>query len=188
MSEVLLEYPAPVLSADGRAFRARACANEMETGLWQGWIEFLPIDSSEPAVRSPRETTQPNRTDTHYWATGLSPIYLEGALKRALTAPTIVPAPVRHVPIFDDPAPSIVTSTEPERVSAFDPFSLYEKGEMLLRQELSALATWRLVNMVEVYGLSERPIEELSRLPRETLFNVIVAGVKKERRSAVGPP
>ena len=31
-----------------------------------------------------RETTQPNRTDTLYWATGLTPIYLEGALQRAL--------------------------------------------------------------------------------------------------------
>lgn len=188
MSEVLLEYPARVSAADGRAFRARACASEMATGLWQGWIEFLPVDPSAAALRSPRETTQPNRTDTHYWATGLTPIYLEGALKRALAAPHVVPVPVRSVPIFDDPAPAIVTSTEPERVSALNPFSLYEKGEMLLRQELGALATWRLVNMVEVYGLSERPVEELSRLPREALFNVIVAGVKKERRSAVGPP
>jgi hypothetical protein len=73
-------------------------------------------------------------------------------------------------------------------VSAVDPFSLYEKGEMLLRQELGALATWRLLNLVEVYGLSTRPVEELSRLPREALFNLIVAGVKRERRPAIGPP
>jgi hypothetical protein len=73
-------------------------------------------------------------------------------------------------------------------VSALDPFSLYEKGEMLLRQELGALAIWRLVNIVEVYGLSDRPAEELSRLPREALCNVIVSGVKRERRPSVGPP
>jgi len=156
--------------------------------LWQGWIEFLPVDDSGLPLRSPRETTQPNRTDTHYWATGLTPIYLEGALKRALAAQRSIPAPPRSVPIFDDPAPASVTATEPERVSAVDPFSLYEKGEMLLRQELGALATWRLLNMVEVYGLSERPVGELSRLPREALFNLIVAGVKRERRPAVGPP
>ena len=36
------------------------------------------------AVRSGRETTQPNRQDTAYWATGLTPVYLEGALGRAL--------------------------------------------------------------------------------------------------------
>lgn len=189
MSEVLLEYPSPVSAADGRTFRARACASEMATGLWQGWIEFLPDDPSELPVRSPRETTQPNRTDTHYWATGLTPVYLEGALRRALDAPIVVSTPAPAVPIFNDPAPAVVTSTEPERVSAIDPFSLYEKGEMLLRQELGALATWRLVNMVEVYGLSERPVAELSRLSREALCNVIVAGVKKERRPrVVGPP
>jgi hypothetical protein len=188
VSEVLLEYPSPVSSTNGRNYHARACASEMATGLWQGWIEFLPVDPTESAVRSPRETTQPNRTDTQYWATGLTPVYLEGALKRALGAPIVVTVPPKTVPIFDDPAPAIVTSTDPERVSAVDPFSLYEKGEMLLRQELNALATWRLVNLVEVYELSQRPVEELSRLPRETLCNVIVAGVKNHRRPNVGPP
>ncbi|HEY7446991.1 MAG TPA: hypothetical protein VH702_02525 [Vicinamibacterales bacterium] len=188
MSEVLLEYPSAVTAADGRTFRARACASELPTGLWQGWIEFLPDDESELPRRSPRETTQPNRTDTHYWATGLTPIYLEGALKRALAAPRVITAPPALTPIFDDPAPASVIATEPERVSAVDPFSLYEKGEMLLRQELGALATWRLLNLVEVYGLSTKPVEELSRLPREALFNLIVAGVKRERRPAVGPP
>jgi hypothetical protein len=188
VSEVLLEYPSPVTTADGRSFRARACAGEMTTGLWQGWIEFLPVDQSELPLRSPRETTQPNRTDTHYWATGLTPIYLEGALQRALAAPRVMTAPPRVSPIFDNPAPASVTATEPERISAVDPFSLYEKGEMLLRQELGALATWRLLNLVEVYGLSARPVEELSRLSREALFNLIVAGVKRERRPVVGPP
>ncbi|RPH64184.1 MAG: hypothetical protein EHM89_02270 [Acidobacteria bacterium] len=188
VSEVLFEYSGVVSASDGRTFRARACGRETTRGLWQGWIEFLPVDDSGLPLRSPRETTQPNRTDTHYWATGLTPIYLEGALKRALAAQRSIPAPPRSVPIFDDPAPASVTATEPERVSAVDPFSLYEKGEMLLRQELGALATWRLLNMVEVYGLSERPVGELSRLPREALFNLIVAGVKRERRPAVGPP
>ena len=34
-------------------------------------------------IATGRETTQPNRTDTEYWATGLSEVYLEGALQRA---------------------------------------------------------------------------------------------------------
>ena len=37
-------------------------------------------------VQSPRETTQPNLTDLNYWATGLTPVYLEGALARALAS------------------------------------------------------------------------------------------------------
>jgi hypothetical protein len=45
-----------------------------------------------------------------------------------------------------------------------------------------------LLNLVKVYRLSESPVEELSRLPRKALFNVIVAGVQKNRRLNVEPP
>ena len=45
-----------------------------------GYAEILMND----AVRSGRETTQPNLTDLEYWAQGLTPVYLEGALRRAL--------------------------------------------------------------------------------------------------------
>src|SRR6266566_5970410 len=51
-----------------------------------GWIEFIPIGRWTP-VRTPRETTQPNRRNAVYWATGLTPVYLEGALDRALHPP-----------------------------------------------------------------------------------------------------
>lgn len=63
----------------------------MEDGLWEGWIEFLPDDGS-PVLRSRRETVQSNRETAIYWATGLSPVYLEGALARTL-APPPRPAP-----------------------------------------------------------------------------------------------
>jgi hypothetical protein len=74
----------------------------MRGGLWQGWIEFLPADGAP--VRSPRETTQPNRKDAIYWATGLTPVYLEGSLRRAqdtLTRPS--PRSVLTA-LFDSPA------------------------------------------------------------------------------------
>lgn len=35
-------------------------------------------------LRTARETTQPNRDAIAYWAAGIEPIYLEGALKRTL--------------------------------------------------------------------------------------------------------
>jgi|SRR5215472_10397399 len=103
MAEVLVEFATPITGDDGRTYRARAWGDEMHDGLWQGWVEFLPEDAGEP-VRSPRETTQPNREDAIYWATGLRPVYLEGSLRRAqdmLTRPTlrsVLPG------IFDSPA------------------------------------------------------------------------------------
>ena len=77
MAETLLQFKEPVRSPDGVLYEARACASPVPGGTWQGWIEFVPLDGGDP-VRSPRETTQPNRVDTEYWATGLGAVYLEG--------------------------------------------------------------------------------------------------------------
>jgi hypothetical protein len=88
MAETLLQYQATILSAEGIPYQARACGAPMSDGLWEGWIEFDPIGGGE-LLRTPRETTQPNRIDTEYWSTGLTPVYLEGALRRALETPIL---------------------------------------------------------------------------------------------------
>jgi len=85
MAEMLLCYQAPVEGPDGTEYEARAWGAPIDDVLWEGWVEFVPLDGGSP-VRSPRETTQPNRVGTRYWATGLEPVYLEGALLRALAA------------------------------------------------------------------------------------------------------
>ena len=77
-----MQFTEPVV-ADGIAYTARACGAPMADGSWEGWLEFTPLDG-DPVLRSSRETTQPNRGDAIYWATGLTPVYLEGALQRAL--------------------------------------------------------------------------------------------------------
>lgn len=83
MSEVLLQFAELVADEDGRHYIARACGSEMPGDTrWQGWVEFTPLDGG-PAIATGRETTQPNRADAVYWATGLTPVYLEGALERA---------------------------------------------------------------------------------------------------------
>ena len=93
MAETLLVYQKPVVANDGTSYEARACGAPMTGSTWEAWIEFVPIGGGEP-LRSGRETTQPNRTDAEYWATGLSQVYLEGALRRALeTPPTVLVAP-----------------------------------------------------------------------------------------------
>ena len=83
MADVLLTFEKPVAGGDGRTYTARACGRETDGGLWEGWLEFVPENGS-PVLRSERETTQPNRTDAEYWATGLTPVYREGALRRTL--------------------------------------------------------------------------------------------------------
>jgi hypothetical protein len=104
--EILMQLTSQVTSAEGTRYEACACGAPMAGGSWQGWIEFVPIEAGVP-VRTPRETTQPNRTDTQYWATGLTPVYLEGALARALKKPGNPPAEAPSAPssIFAAPAP-----------------------------------------------------------------------------------
>jgi hypothetical protein len=84
-AQVFLEYDVLLSMEDGRAYRARACGGEARDGTrrWYGWIEFLPQGEGAP-VRTAWETTQPDKTCTVYWSTGLTPVYLQGALERAL--------------------------------------------------------------------------------------------------------
>src|SRR3954465_9316629 len=103
----------------------------MPDGKWEGWIEFVPLADGEP-MRSGRETTQPNRQDTLYWATGLTPVFLEGCLARTLKQPLRPAPPIGPPPHFDGPAPAII-SDGPATESVLDPFSVYRKGEALLR-------------------------------------------------------
>jgi hypothetical protein len=83
MDQVLFRFSDSLTSSDGVKYLVQAVGAPTTHGLWEAWIEFLPIDGSG-ALKSPRETTQPNRADAEYWASGLSAIYLAGALDRAL--------------------------------------------------------------------------------------------------------
>jgi hypothetical protein len=176
MAEVLVEFDAPVTAENGKSYTARACGDGMDGGIWQGWIEFLPLGAGEP-VRSRRETTQPNRADTVYWATGLTPIFLEGSLRRALN-PLTRPAARDVLPaLFDSPAPSSrVASANGEAV--LNPFSVYRKGEALLRRQLAALSGWHLVNIITKHRLSDRDPALLASAAPAQLVEMIIDGVR----------
>ena len=177
--ETLLRYQSPVTAPDGTEYEARACGSAMPGGTWQGWIEFVPLDGGEP-LRSGRETTQPNRVDTAYWATGVSPVYLEGALNRALDGPAEIVIEQTPPPLFSGPAPGTSVTTQPGTTAVLDPFSVYEKGEALLRKQLNALSTWHLVNIAVTYELSDDTTNTLNSLPAGALVDIIVEGVRRE--------
>jgi transitional endoplasmic reticulum ATPase len=85
MGEVLVEFGELVFARDGSAYYARACGGKAGDGTqrWHAWIEFESVPRG-PVIRTPRETTQPDRANTVRWASVLTPVYLEGALARAL--------------------------------------------------------------------------------------------------------
>ncbi len=182
MGETFVQFPNPIAGPDGRLYEARACGSPMagDGGMWQGWIEFVPVGGGDP-IRSPRETTQPNRADTEYWATGLSEVYLEGALRRALDIPLSLAVPPPQPSVFPGPAPStVVTTADVAPTSILDPFSVFEKGEGLLRRQLGALSAWHLVNIVLGYRLADLDVKTLNRMPAAELMELIVRGVRGE--------
>ena len=79
---LIREHPAKILDGD-TTYVVRICGEERIDRTWEAWLEFHPTDISQPVLRTEQETSQPNRAAIEYWADGLEPIYLEGALARA---------------------------------------------------------------------------------------------------------
>ena len=180
MTEVLLEYSEAVVGGDGTRYLVRACGAEADHGNWHGWLEFLDTQR-DATIQGGRETTQPNRTDTVYWATGLTPVYLEGALARALNAAAkSAPREAGHArfPPPSEPPAGDATGAPPPAESILNPFSVYRKGEMLLRRQLGAFSVWHLVNIVRAYSLSDRSPAALNAMRADELIEIIVDGVK----------
>lgn len=177
MTEVLVDYENTIAGADGSRWAARACGREGAGNMWEGWIEFVPLDLDRKPIRSTRETTQPSREDLLYWATGLTPVYLRGALTRALEAPLTRPAPRRVRPHFEGPAPSIVEPPSAPRPHAIlDPFDVYAQGEDILIAQLDALDTSHLRDIARAYELMTE--ERATAATRLELASAIVTAAR----------
>jgi len=85
MPELIHEFKNHVESRDGVRYSVVVYGERRADGNWEGWLEFCP-ENALVGIRTGRETTQPHRSALAYWASGLEPIYLEGAFDRALRA------------------------------------------------------------------------------------------------------
>ena len=184
MAEVLMQFPERLQATGGTLYTSQVCGHPAADGGWEGWIEFLPDDGS-PVLRSQRETRQPDRDALLYWATGLTPVYLEGSLERTLDP--VRPRPVVHAePAYDGPAPDPFAAQAPAVTAVLDPFSVYAKGEDLLRQELNALSRWHLRNISRAYALFDADAPEMQRLTRGELAERIIQAVRTRVEEVVG--
>ena len=86
MAEILVIYDESIPTEQGQRYFARAVGMQRGDTLWEGSLEFVSTSPDASVLRSGRETTQPNRSDLEYWAQGLTRVYLEGALNRAVAA------------------------------------------------------------------------------------------------------
>ena len=81
MATAIHEFSSKVKGPGGQ-YVARAFT-EQRGNVWVGWLEFQPASGSGPVLATGEETSQPDRKAVEYWASGVEPIYLEGAIGRA---------------------------------------------------------------------------------------------------------
>jgi hypothetical protein len=176
--EVLVSFKTPIADETG-TYQARAVGRATSDKRWEAWLEFAPLDGEEKVFVTPIESRQPEREHLVYWATGLTPVYLEGALRRARTPPPVRALPVERAastaPAPRLSPPSTVVRLKPEAV--LDPFNVGSRSLDLLRQQLTALNRPRLLNIIEAHDLNPAA-QDLSPLSDVRLIGLIVAQVE----------
>ena len=184
MSELLVKFDEPISAPDGRRFFAHAAGKETDTGLWEGWLEFVPLDDSSEAFCSERETTQPNRKNLDYWAQGLTVVYLQGALARATTPKSMPRQKVEgqtEASRFSAPRqvsrPPSNSSFKPRPI--LDPYAVYAQGEHILRSELGALSPEQVETIATAYGFTPpREVGDSGARSGRDLVDTVVNGVR----------
>ena len=79
---LIREHPTSIVHGD-TTYVVWVVGDERVDGTWEGWLEFHPATTSQPILVTERGTSQSNSAALEYWADGLEPIFLEGALARA---------------------------------------------------------------------------------------------------------
>jgi hypothetical protein len=92
MRELIHQCVVELIDRRGTVYnRARVYAEPQSTGMWAAWVEFVS-EKRNKVLQTDRETTQSTLDGVAYWATGLEPIYFEGAFDRAYRR-TVNPRP-----------------------------------------------------------------------------------------------
>jgi hypothetical protein len=124
VTEELLEFENTIEDQEGLSHIAVVLGEERDDGRWIGRIRFTPTDGSA-AIETDRETTQPDRDDLAYWASGLTYFYLEGALERARRRATAALGGGRSAAVQPAAAPRVTSPPLPSvpliEVASMDP-------------------------------------------------------------------
>ena len=178
MAEVLVEFDTRIVGTDGTSWAACACGKLAADGLWDGWIELSSGDPSVKPLCTGRETRQVNRADLRHWAQGLTELYLEAALRRAMAQRNAEPAQAAPGSAhFDSPAThQPATPASPGPRALVNPFEAYQQAEDVLAGILSALDAQRLRDIAVCYGFTT--VAQAAARNHKELTATILAGVR----------
>jgi len=198
VNEVLVHFDESITGRDGVDWSARACGREDGDGRWSGWLEFSRDGDDWRATDV--ESVQPNRRDLEYWVTGLSRVYLQGALARALQDDSerdagrtseAERAGVSRAPSRGPLHPRVESREVESRAAArpmraiLDPFTTYAQGEGVLRSELSAFSADQLRNIAAAFNLESPETASVMR-EGELIDRIVGAARQRSARSRGG--
>ena len=164
MSEILADLDTTIVSPEGDEYYVQV-GGQLAIGVWEAWLEFVPLDDGLEVLRTKIETTQPTREDVVRWSETLTQANLQGALTRA-------------VDISD--GRSVVRNYETviaDVAVPFDPFEVLPLGTAALRARLRVLTRPELVMMIQKYDLHPAG-KSLTRLSDAQLVTFIVTAVE----------
>jgi hypothetical protein len=172
MAELIADLETTVVSPQTGEYYAQVVAEQLPSGLWEAWLEFVPLADDEAVLLTDTETTQSSREDLVSWAAAVTPVYLEGAFARAArvsgrrSLARSYDATIGQIP--------------------FDPFEMLQVvGKEGMRVRLRALTRAELLAVIGEYGLNPAA-KSLVRLSDSQLVTFIVTAV--EVQTARGYP
>lgn len=164
MSEILADLDTTIVSPEGDEYYVQVSAERLATGVWEAWLEFVPLEDNLAVLRTPTETTQPTRDALVHWSETLTPVYLQGALRRAVEISAGGRVVRQETVIADVAVP-------------FDPFEVLPLGKAALRARLRPLTRPELVAIIQNFDLN--PAEKsLTRLSDSQLVTFIVTAAE----------
>jgi hypothetical protein len=177
-----------VTRRDGRWFRPRAYGEPRADGLWDGWLVFFPLDGGL-AIASSRETTQSSFAALGHWAAAVSPVYLEGALDRALSlaeTPAVIAQLLRAEYEALADAEQHETAAELERVAA----KADQAAADIARDDADELREQRLTAEAAVSAQQEAAASHAATVYERPadLTRAEASAASRRRRSATAAP
>jgi hypothetical protein len=168
MSELIADLELRVVDQSGREYFVNVAAELTANGRWAAWLEFVPLDNTEPLLTD-TETYQSTREDVTHWASTLSDVFVQGAFARARAEAEFLErrelATLTYPPVvLDTPA-------------ALDPFAVFRLGKDTLRARVRPLTRTELLTIIGEYDLNPAQLS-LARLTTAQLVTFIVTATE----------
>lgn len=169
MSEIISHLDDTVTDQSGRSYYVNVAAEHTSEGQWEAWLEFLPLDDSDPLLTD-TETVQPTRGAVAHWAETLGEAYLQGAFERAMRQDAVRAARI---------ATGLYETGSLAPAAAIDPFELFRLGKDVLRMELRPLTRAELLSIIELHELNPAQLR-LARLSTSQLITFIATATEAQ--------